>query len=139
VEWCGNEVRPEWIQNLAVQKIFNRRVDLHRTNQWHGISAFLADFDEEKQIITTVATGQLIDPSAGARARARLVQKNQNPSAKQIFDIATKFRNQFIERQMSALMHRANQPELSDDERVQLLKQQQELRELKRRPLPPPT
>ena len=138
VEWSGREVRPEWIQNVAVQKIFTRRLDLHRTNQWHGISAFLADFDDEKQIITTVLTGQLIDPSAGARARARLATRKPDVSRKQIFDIATKFRNQFIERQSAALRHQANQPELSDAQRVELLKQQQELRELKRRPLPAP-
>jgi len=56
----------------------------------------------------------------------------------QLLDVATRLRNQFIERQLAALMHRANQPELTDEQRVDLLKQQQEMRELKRKALPAP-
>jgi hypothetical protein len=38
---------------------------------------------------------------------------------------------------MSALTHRANQPDLDDAARIGLLRQQQQLRELKRQPIAP--
>jgi hypothetical protein len=44
-------------------------------------------------------------------------------------------RNQFIDRQLAALMHRVNQPEASDSERDEALRQQHLLRMLKRQPL----
>jgi DNA primase len=135
VEWAGNQVHPEWFQNAAVQKIFNRRLELHRANGWLGISAFLGDVGDEQQIITKVIAGELIDRNADGTP---LASRKQNLSGKQILDVATKLRNQFIERSLAMLKHRANQPELSDEERVELLKQQQELREMKRRPLVAP-
>jgi hypothetical protein len=46
-----------------------------------------------------------------------------------------RLRNQFLDRQLSALMQRANQPESSEAERDGLLRQQQELRRLKRQPI----
>jgi hypothetical protein len=60
-----------------------------------------------------------------------------NPQ-QQLADVALRLRNLFIERQLAALMHRANQPELDDAARVELLHQQQALRQLKRQPLQPP-
>ncbi len=44
-------------------------------------------------------------------------------------------RNQFIDQQMAALMLRINQPETGEAERLDLLRQKEQLRLLKRRPL----
>ncbi len=57
-----------------------------------------------------------------------------NPS-QQLSDVALRLRNQFIDRQLAALMQRANQPECGEAERLDLLRQQQELRHLKRQPI----
>ena len=57
-----------------------------------------------------------------------------NPS-QQLVDVAFRLRNQFLDRQLAALMQRANQPESSEAERDGLLRQQQELRRLKRQPI----
>ena len=46
-----------------------------------------------------------------------------------------RLRNQFIDRQLAALIQRSHQPEATDAERLSLLQQQQELRELKRKPI----
>jgi hypothetical protein len=59
-----------------------------------------------------------------------------NPQ-QQLGDVVLKLRNLFIDRQLAALIHRANQPELDDAARVELLHQQQALRQLKRQPLQP--
>ena len=50
-------------------------------------------------------------------------------------DIATRLRNQFIDRQLAALIQRLNQPEAGEAERLELLQQQQRLRALKRQPI----
>jgi hypothetical protein len=57
----------------------------------------------------------------------------------QLADVVLRLRNQFIDRQLAALSHRASQPETSDPERLDFLRQQQELRVLKRQPVVAPT
>jgi len=44
-------------------------------------------------------------------------------------------RNQFFDRQLVDSTQRANQPECSEAERLDLLRQQQQLRNLKRQPI----
>jgi hypothetical protein len=46
--------------------------------------------------------------------------------------ILERLRDEFIDAELNALKHRANQPELTDEQRLELLKQQQELRMAKR-------
>jgi hypothetical protein len=55
--------------------------------------------------------------------------------AQQLADVTLRLRNQFLDRQLAGLMVRINHPETVDAERENLLRQQQELRALKRRPL----
>jgi hypothetical protein len=57
-----------------------------------------------------------------------------NP-AQQLADVALRLRNQFIDRQLAQLTHRASQPEMPEADRLDLLRQQQELRSQKRNPL----
>jgi DNA primase len=124
VDWCAANLQPEWIQHALVQQIFVKRSEAHRAGTWHTLGAFLGECDsaEMRNLVTEAA------------AEDRPLAKPEQ----QLLDVATRLRNQFIERQLAALMHRANQPELSDEERVELLKQQQGLRELKRRTLTAP-
>jgi len=51
--------------------------------------------------------------------------------------VVTRLRNQFLDRQLAALAHRGNQPDTGEEERMTLLRQQQQLRQLKRQPLTP--
>jgi len=53
-----------------------------------------------------------------------------NPE-QQIADVALKLRNQFLDRQIVTLTHKASQPELSDIERADLLRERQQLRQRK--------
>jgi hypothetical protein len=57
-----------------------------------------------------------------------------NPS-QQLRDVVVRLRNQYISRQMSALLHQLNQAGISEEQHVELLRHQQELRLLKSRPL----
>jgi hypothetical protein len=57
-----------------------------------------------------------------------------NPE-QQLTDVALRLRNQFLDRQIMACVQRAGLPETSEVKRVELLRQQQKLREQKRTPL----
>ena len=124
LDWCAANLRPEWIQHALVREIFVKRIEAHRAGAWQALGAFLSECDsaEMRNLVTEAAAGD------------RPLPKPEQ----QLLDVATRLRNQFIERQLAALMHRVNQPELSDEERVEFLKQQQELREMKRRALAAP-
>ncbi len=58
-------------------------------------------------------------------------RKIPNPE-QQLADVTLKLRNQFLDRQIAALTQKASQPGVSDAEKVELLRQQQKLREQKR-------
>src|SRR4029077_393578 len=57
-----------------------------------------------------------------------------NPK-QQLTDITLRLRNQFIDRQLAALMQKVNQPEITESKRIESLRQQQEMRAMKRQPL----
>ena len=57
-----------------------------------------------------------------------------NPT-QQLTDILVRLRNQAIDRQLAAMIQKVNQPETNEEERIDLLRQQQELRGFKRQPL----
>ena len=61
-------------------------------------------------------------------------RKLPNPD-QQLADVVLKLRNQFLDRQIAASIQRASQPETSEADRMELLRQQQELRQQKRAPL----
>jgi hypothetical protein len=59
-----------------------------------------------------------------------------NP-AQQLADVTLRLRNQFLDRELAALLHRASQPETSSADQLALLRQRQQLQEQKRQPLAP--
>jgi DNA primase len=125
VVWCAGNLPTEWIQHALVRQIFSKRIGALQTGTWSSLGGFLNECDspEMRNLVTEAATDDRPLP---------------NPQ-QQLMDVALRLRNQFIERQLATLMGRANQPDLNDDARVELLRQQQELRELKRKPLQSPT
>jgi len=124
VDWCAANLKSEWIQHALVRQIYVKRIEAQLAGAWNSLGSFLngCESAETRNLVTEVA------------AEDRPLPKPEQ----QLLDVATRLRNQFIERQLAALMHRANQPELTDEQRVDLLKQQQEMRELKRKALPAP-
>jgi DNA primase len=125
VEWSAATAQSEWIQHPLARQIFSKRIEAHRTGAWSSLGGFLdaCESPAMRSLVTEAATEDRPIP---------------NPQ-QQLADVLLRLRNQFIDRRLAALMHRANQPELDDAGRVELLRQQQELRELKRKPLQTPT
>lgn len=107
-----------WIQHSEVREITRRLVETRTNQTWRGVAGFLDSIDSDgmKPLITEVTADERVIP---------------NPT-QQISDLLLRLRNQFIDRQLATLMQRANQPDTSDADRVDLLRQQQELREQKR-------
>jgi DNA primase len=121
VEWAAGHLNPDWIEHDVVKQIVTRRLEAHRNHVWTTLAAFLAAY----------ASPQILALVTEAAAAERPVP---NPS-QQLGDVVVRLRNHYISRQMSALLHQLNQPGISEEQCVELLRQQQELRLLKSRPL----
>jgi DNA primase len=122
--WCALNIKPEWIQHSLARQIFSKRIEAQQKETWTNLAAFLDECEsqEMRSLITEAATEERPIP---------------NPK-QQLADVALRLRNQFIDRQLMALIHRANQPEVEETARIEMLRQQQELREMKRQPMQPP-
>jgi len=124
VDWCAAQVKPDWIQHSLTRNVVSRRFEAHGKKAWTSLGAFLDECEtaEMRNLITETATEERPIP---------------NP-AQQLADVALRLRNQFIDRQVMALIHRGNQPDADETAKVEGLRQQNELRQLKRKPIPPP-
>lgn len=123
--WLAAHLDCGWIQHPVVREIVYRCVAAHTAGTWHGVAAFLDGFEsaEARGLITEAAAEEREIP---------------NPE-QQLADLTLRLRNQFIDRQLTELSHRMNQPQLGDAESLELLRQQQGLRQMKRQPLHPLT
>ena len=121
--WLVAHLDTDWIQHPLVKDITARRMKAHREGTWRNIGAFLDDYEssQTRSLITECISDMHALP---------------NPD-QQLADITLRLRNQFVDQQMAALMHRLSQPEIDDAERAELLKHQQEWKTYKRQPLAP--
>jgi hypothetical protein len=121
IEWAATHLDPGWIEHPHAKHIVVKRLEVYRNHTWENLAGFLAECgSSEIQALVTEVT-----------AAERPVPKPDQ----QLRDIALGLRNRFIDRQMAVLMQQLNQPEVTEPQRLELLRKQQELRLLKRRPL----
>ena len=124
LDWAIVHLDALWVQHSVAREIILRRLAAHTNGNWRSLAAFLSECESaEMQNLITEAV-----------AEERAIH---NPSV-QLSDIALRLRNQFIDREMAALLQRVNQPETSETEHLDLLRRQQELRALKRQPVAAP-
>ncbi len=121
VGWAAAHLDPAWVQHPLARQIVAQRLAAHANQTWISLAGFL-------------------DECAGLEMRSLVTEATTEPRpipnpAQQLNDIATRLRNQCIDRQLAALMQRAHQPEVNETERNQILRRQQELRQLKRQPI----
>lgn len=121
--WTQAHLDLAWLQHAQLREIISRRFELHASNGWQGVAAFLTQCESAEM------RSLLIEVTMDERAIEN--------AAQQIADIALRLRNQFIDRQLAAITQRAAQPELNDEQRLELIQHQQTLRQLKRQPLAP--
>jgi hypothetical protein len=112
-----------WILHPLVRQIVSQRLAAQINESWKNLAAFLDECEtpEMRSLVTEAATED---------------RKIPNPD-QQLADVVQRLRNQFFDRQIAACVQRVNQPGISETERVELLRQQQKLREQKRAPLTP--
>jgi DNA primase len=121
VFWAVSNLDPAWIQHPLARQLVSGRLAACSSGSWTSLAAFLDQCESpDLQSLVTETT-----------AEARSIP---NP-AQQIADVATRLRNQHIDRQLATLMQRMNQPQCTEPERLDLLRQQQDLRALKRQPV----
>ncbi|HEX3798756.1 MAG TPA: DNA primase [Verrucomicrobiae bacterium] len=123
VEWIHTHFDPQWVLHHRVREILLIRLSMREAGTWQGVAALLTQCEavELRRMITE------------ATAEDRPIPNTMQ----QLTDIVLRLRNQFVDRQLTALTHRAAQPELGDDERLEVMQRQQSLRQLKRQPLAP--
>ena len=122
-DWLMAHLDTHWILHPVVKDIIGRRLQAHADDSWRSVGLFLDQF-ESPQVRSLITEATMDD------------REIPNPD-QQLADLTLRLRNQSIDRQLASLTLRISQPETSDEQKVELLREQQELKQLKRQPLSP--
>jgi len=118
VAWAALHLDANWISNPLARQIVTQRLAAQTNETWKSLAAFLDECESpEMRGLVTEAVAE--------------DRKLPNPD-QQLADVTLKLRNQSLDRQITVLNQKASLPETSDAEKVQLLREQQELRQQKR-------
>jgi DNA primase len=121
VPWAALHLDVNWISHPDVRQIVDLRLAAQEHETWHNLAEFLDSCESPVQ--RSLITEAVADD-----------RKIPNPET-QLADMTLKLRNQFFDRQIGALTQKISQPQLTDDEKVALLREQMKLKEQKRQPL----
>ena len=121
VPWAAFHMDVNWISHPAVRQIVEWRLAAQEHESWHNLAEFLdgCESPEQRRLITEAVADD---------------RKIPNPET-QLADMTLKLRNQFLDRQISALTQKISQPLTGDEEKLTLLREQMKLKEQKRLPL----
>jgi DNA primase len=123
VAWAALHLNVNWISHPLARQIVERRLAAQTNETWKTLAVFLDECETpEMRALVTEAVAE--------------DRKIPNPD-QQLADVTLKLRNQFLDRQITALTQKASQPQISDAEKIELLREQKKLREQKRTPLHP--
>lgn len=118
VPWAALHLDAEWIAHPQVRQVIAQRITAQRDETWQSLGAFL-DACESPGIRSLVTEA--------------VSQERPMPNLEQqLKDVTLKLRNQFLDRQIAACLQRASQPDISEEQKVALLRDQQQIREQKR-------
>ncbi|HXR48562.1 MAG TPA: DNA primase [Candidatus Limnocylindrales bacterium] len=123
VAWAALHLDVSWMVHPLVRQIVTQRLTAQTNETWKSLAAFLDECETpEMRALVTEAVAE--------------DRKIPNPE-QQLADVTLKLRNQFLDRQIAVMLQKTSQPDMSDAEKVELLRQQQKLREQKRASLAP--
>jgi hypothetical protein len=119
--WTAQHLDLNWLSHPLVRRIVEQRLHTQKNGSWSNLGAFLdhCDSAEMRSLVTECATED---------------RKMPNPE-KQLADIVLKMRNQSLDRQIATVTQKAGLPEISDAERIELLREHTKLRKEKTGPL----
>jgi len=111
----------DWLQHEGVRQVVTERIAAFRNQTWTNLAAFLGVFESpEAQGLITEATMQ---------------ERPLPHPAQQLQDVLIWLRNQSLDKRLAMLFQKSSQPATSEEERIQILREQSELRLMKRQPL----
>jgi DNA primase len=118
VSWASLHLDVDWILHPLARKIAGQRLAAQTKESWKNLAAFLDECETPgmRSLVTEAVAEERKIPNPG----------------QQLADVALKLRNQFFDRQIAALAQKAAQPEISDAEKIELLRAQEKLRRQKR-------
>jgi DNA primase len=119
--WVALHLDVTWIAHPLARQIVEKRLAAQTNESWKNPAAFLGECETPE--IRSLVTEAVAED-----------RKIPNPD-RQLADVTLKLRNQFLDRQIAALTQKASQPETSEVGKIDLLREQQELRKQKRAPL----
>jgi DNA primase len=119
--WTALHLDLDWISHPSARQIIERRLSAQKNETWKTLAAFLDECDstEMRNLVTEAVAED---------------RKIPNPET-QLADVILKLRNQFLDRQVASLIQKSSQSQTPETEKIELLREQQKLREQKRAPL----
>jgi DNA primase len=116
--WTALHLDVDWILHPLTRQIVLQRLAAQTNKNWKNVAAFLDECEtpEMRNLVTEAVTED---------------RKIPNPE-QQLADVTFKLRNQFFDRQIATLTQKSAQPEISDVEKIELLRAQEKLRQQKR-------
>jgi DNA primase len=124
VGWVAQHLDLDWVQHPVVRAVVAARLTAHQQQNWRGVPALLDEFQDPaaRQLVTAAAMAAL--------PTENLVQ--------QVVMAVQALRDDWIERQLASLTQQLAQPNLTDEQLMQVERRKAQLRTLKQQPLPVP-
>ena len=121
VGWAALHLDANWLLHPLVRQIVDARLAACEHETWHSLAEFLDGCESalQRSLITEAVADERTMP---------------NPQT-QLADVTLKLRNQFLDGQIAALTQKISQPETADEARMELLHEQQRMKQQKRLPL----
>jgi DNA primase len=118
IPWATLHLDPEWIIHPQIRQVVAQRFAAHASETWQSLGAFLDACES---------------PALRSLLTEAVTEERKMPNLEQqLADVTLKLRNQFLDRKIATCLQRASQPEISDADKIALLREQQQLREQKR-------
>jgi DNA primase len=130
LSWIVDRLDLRWIRHATAKQIANACINAARSNSWTGATGLLDSCEDQemRRLITEIVTEPLTLTEPEKKLKG-------DPGHTDKRGILERLRDDFIDDEIAALRRRTNLPETSDDERIEFLRKQQELRQTKRTPL----
>jgi DNA primase len=135
-QWISEHLHTAWLVNPLVREVTEKRLRLHREEQWLGLPSFLSSFEEAavKDLLGEVLMRPLVQHRDGTSHR--MAEEIPRP-LEQLADVVLKFRNEWLERETAQLNQRLANPELASEEQATIVQRLAAIRQEKRAALQP--
>ena len=123
VGWAARHLDSNWIAHPLIRQTVAARLAAGEDGTWGGLAKFLDGCESawQRSFITEAVADERALP---------------NPEM-QLTDVTLKLRNQCLDQKIGALTQKISHPESSDEQKIEWLQEQQQLRQQRRTPLNP--